>query len=166
MFGNGSCMVLDDFSLPGAIYPWFLYFFRRTIFDLVYSLSHPVVKATKKLLSQCWVWPGINSDATKWTHACIHCQRSKVQRHTKSPLVHLSLSSKHFKTVHIDLVGPLPQSFFFTMAYRFTSWVKVVPLEDTKTTFTFKGLQVLVCCVEGDQIDRRTKQSFICRRIV
>lgn len=124
-------MVLANFSLSEAIRSLVLLSFRRTIFGLVHNLSYSGIKATRKLLSQRWVWPGVNSDAAKWTRACLNCRRSKVQRHTKSPLPHLPLPFEHFRTVHIGLVGPLPLSqgfsYLFNMVDCFTSWVDVVP---------------------------------------
>jgi len=59
--------------------------FRRTVFDMLHSLSHPGIRATQKLLTDRYVWPNINSDVRRWTRTCLPCQKSKVQRHTVTP---------------------------------------------------------------------------------
>ena len=60
--------------------------FRKTIFDSLHSLSHPGIRATQKLITTRYIWPNINSDVRKWARSCLQCQRSKVHRHTVSPM--------------------------------------------------------------------------------
>jgi len=55
---------------------------RRQIFNFLHSLSHPGIKATVSLVSQCFVWPAIQKDCRIWARACQPCQRSKVSCHT------------------------------------------------------------------------------------
>ena len=42
---------------PVVPLPW-----RRTVFDSLHVLSHPGIRATQKLITSRFVWPGINSD--------------------------------------------------------------------------------------------------------
>ena len=60
--------------------------FCQTVFDSLHSLSYPGIKATQHLITARYIWPKINQDVRRWTHSCLQCQRSKVQRHTISPL--------------------------------------------------------------------------------
>ena len=53
--------------------PW-----RRTVFDSLHGLSHPGIRATQKLITSRFVWPGINTDVRRWTRTCIQCQRAKI----------------------------------------------------------------------------------------
>ena len=87
---------------------------RRTVFDSLHSLSHPGIRATQKLITSRFVWPGINADVRRWTRACIQCQRAKIQRHTTSPLSTFPKPDARFSVIHIDLVGPLPPSKGYT----------------------------------------------------
>ena len=68
----------------------------------------------------------------RWPRNCIQCQRSKVQRHTITPLSSFPTPDTRFDTVHIDLVGPLPPSrgysYFFTCVDRFTRWPEALPI--------------------------------------
>jgi hypothetical protein len=87
-----------------------------------------------KLGSQRFVWPAIQKDCRTWTRACQTCQRSKVSRHTVTPVGNFSLPSARFLHVHIDIVGPLPSSAGFqyclTAVNRFTCWLEAFPIPD------------------------------------
>ena len=56
---------------------------QRVIFDSIQRLSHPGIRATQKLITTRYVWPGINSDVRRWTHSCVQCQRAKIQHHIR-----------------------------------------------------------------------------------
>ena len=90
--------------------PYVPFKFRRAIFDSLHSLLHPGIRATQKLIAACFIWPNINSDVRKWARSCLQCQRSKVHRHTVSPMSTFVNPDACFDHVHIDLVGPLPSS--------------------------------------------------------
>ena len=104
---------------------------RLQIFNSLHSLSHPGIKATAKLVSQRFVWPAIQECRT-WARACQPCQRSKVSRHTITPVGKFTLHSARFLHVHIDIVGPLPSSAGFqyclTVVDRFTRWPDSFPI--------------------------------------
>ncbi|GFT44604.1 transposon Ty3-G Gag-Pol polyprotein [Trichonephila clavipes] len=60
--------------------------FRKLIFEHLHNLSHPGIAATTKLICSRYVWPCMKKQIKTWVRGCDKCQRSKVQRHTKSPL--------------------------------------------------------------------------------
>ena len=105
---------------------------RRPVFDSLHGLSHLGIRATRQLLASRYVWPEMNSDVRRLTRNCIQCQRSKVQRHTVTPLSSFPTPDARFDTVHIDLVGPHPPSrgytYLLTCVDRFTRWPEALPL--------------------------------------
>ena len=53
------------------------------------SLSHSTtsrIPAYPSYLTDHYVRPDIKADSGKWTRTCLKCQKSKVQRHTVTPL--------------------------------------------------------------------------------
>ena len=63
------------------------------------------------------------------------CQESKVQQHTRAPPQVFEMPHRRFDHIHIDLVGPLPQSqgftYLLTIVNRFTRWLEAILLQET-----------------------------------
>lgn len=70
----------------------------------------------------------------QWVQNCIACQKSKIQRHTRSALKKYSAPNERFEHVNIDIVGPLPPSgnfkYILTMIDRFSRWPEAAPMID------------------------------------
>lgn len=117
---------------------------RRKVFDLVHGLSHPSVRATRKLIASKFVWSGLQRQVGIWTKQCIPCQSSKIHTHTKAPLEAFSIPQRRFDHIHVDLVGPLSPSngytHLLTVVDRFTRWPEAIPLKDTTATSCAQAL--------------------------
>lgn len=117
---------------------------RRVIFEALHNLSHPSIRATRKLISQRFIWYGLSRDVSAWARTCINCQRSKVQRHIRAPLGSFELPDRRFDHIHVDIVGPLPvskgNSYLFTIIDRFTRWPEAIPMFDMSTASCAQAL--------------------------
>nr|VZI27627.1 unnamed protein product [Spirometra erinaceieuropaei] len=98
--GNGT--ILCDVSTPSHR-PFVPPSLRRKVFSSLHDLSHPGSRATDKLVSDRFVWPGMHKDLKAWTRACIACQRSKIQRHNKAPIGTFPGPGARFSHVHLDI---------------------------------------------------------------
>ena len=69
-----------------------------------------------------------------WCQACKACQASKVATHVRAPLAVREVPDRRFGSIHIDLVGLLPESggmkYLLTVIDRFTRWPEAFLLAD------------------------------------
>ena len=77
--------------------------FRKEIFDMVHSLSHPGPRPSTKAISDRFVWPGMKRDIRAWCRACHACQVAKTARHTRAPLKTRPLPPHRFSSLHVDI---------------------------------------------------------------
>lgn len=142
-FPNESVKVYCDHS-HGLIRPYIPKSLRLQVFENFHNLSHPGIRATLKLITSKFVWPGINKDVRLWSRSCLSCQKGKIQRHTKSPVGTIKDPDARFEHIHIDLIGPLPPSkgyiYCLTCIDRFSRWPEVIFLKDTKADTVAKAL--------------------------
>lgn len=104
---------------------------RMRIFETFHKLHHPGRKATFELIHTRFVWPNIRRDIQTWCQECTDCQKQKVTRHIKPPVIRFPTGNR-FEIVHLDIVGPLPPSngcsYILTMIDRKTRWPEAVPI--------------------------------------
>ncbi|VUZ39263.1 unnamed protein product [Hymenolepis diminuta] len=97
--------------------------FRRQIFETLYYLSHSGKFVTPKLVTDRFIWPSCLKTIATWTEIGQACQRSKVDKHTKTALGTFPLPDFRFEHVHIHNIDPLPISNGFSyLLTRFYLW--------------------------------------------
>ncbi|BHF83082.1 hypothetical protein SprV_0802622400 [Sparganum proliferum] len=178
--GNGT--ILCDVSTPSHR-PFVPPSLRRKVFSSLHNLSHPGNRATDKLASDRFVWPGMHKDLKAWTRTCLGCQRNKVQRHNKAPIGTFPTPDERFSHIHLDIVGPLPLSngcsYLLTCVDRFTRWPEAIPLPDVAAPTVVKaflsrwvaifGAPSIITTDRGAQFESNLFQSLLsflgCTRI-
>ena len=133
----GPSTLFCDTSL-GVTRPVLPVSWTRPVFNKIHGLSHPGVRPTQKAIAQRFVWHGMKRDIRQWCKECPDCQASKIHRHTHPALTKRPQPSDRFRSLHVDLVGPLPEShgmtYLFTVIDRFTRWPEAVPLPDAQAS--------------------------------
>ncbi|GFT24928.1 retrovirus-related Pol polyprotein from transposon opus [Trichonephila clavipes] len=97
-------------------------------------LTDKGIAASTKLICSRYVWPGMKCQINEWVWCCESCQKSKIQRHIKTPQGTFSLPDARFSHIHIDNAGPLQPSegcyYLLTIIDHFSGWPEAVPIPD------------------------------------
>jgi transposase InsO family protein len=128
---DGQELLVDTSS--GVIRPLIPAALRRRVFDAVHGLAHPGVRATTRLISSRFLWPGLAKNVAAWCRNCAACQAAKVTVQQKASTVNFPNTACRFSQVHVDLVGPLPATaggfaYVLTAVDRATRWLEAFPL--------------------------------------
>jgi hypothetical protein len=82
--------------------------FHQLIFYAIHGLAHPGIRASRRLITSCFVWPYLASQVTAWRRDCQQCQQAKVTTNPAAPPLHITNPAQRFGHLHLDLEGPLP----------------------------------------------------------
>ena len=96
----------------------------RRIFDINHDLAYAGARAMCRHICDRFVWQGMSRDMRYCTRTYMACQRAKVSLHVVASLTPLPMPDKRFDSLHVDIVGPLPESqgyiYILTIVDRFT----------------------------------------------
>lgn len=124
--------------------------YREAAFKALHELSHPGIRSTRKLMTSRYFWPRMNTEIAQWTKNCLKCQKSKITRHTITPLGQFEEAGR-FDHIHVDIVGPLLPSeeyqYIVTMMDRRTKWPEAVPVQN----------------ITAETVARAVYEHWICR---
>ena len=141
----GRIRLLCDTSLaPSAPRPIVPSSMVKLVLPTGHGLAHAGGNALLRDLSRRFVWRGMAKDVKDYARSCLSCQKSKITRHTRSPLAPLEMPDRRFAAIHLDLVGPLPESegfsYMLTVIDRYSRWLEAIPLSDISAKTCAKAL--------------------------
>ncbi|XP_066947035.1 uncharacterized protein [Macrobrachium rosenbergii] len=101
-FGNSGLTLLCDTS-TGRPCPLIPASRHKKVFDVIHGLSHSSGRNTSHILTEKFMWHRIRKHARTWAKQCLHCQRSKISRHTESGVGEFPQPRRHFGHIHVDI---------------------------------------------------------------
>ena len=109
------------------------------MFNIIHNLAHTGRRATQKLISDQFIWHGLNKQVNQWARECLHCQAAKVQTHVRVPLTNLTVPEKQFSYIIVDIGGPLAPAHGLSYQYLLTivdrtRWPEAILLRAISTT--------------------------------
>ena len=127
---SGLTLLIDiSRKAPRVVVPSALH---KHAFDAVHSISHPSIRAFRKLIGQRFVWKGMNKDIANFAKACISCQQAKIHRHNTSPLQSCLQPDSRYSSIPCNFVRPLPEcsghAYLLPVIDRFSRHLDCTPL--------------------------------------
>ena len=84
--------------------------YRHTAKKALHEDTHAGQQQTIKMARDRYLWPGLGQDIKKFVKSCTVCQRVKINRQEHVKPGQFPAEKTRFRTVHTDLVGPLPET--------------------------------------------------------
>lgn len=115
--------------------------------------GHRGVERMKSTIRKFYHWPSMSSDIKKYVENCAVCEKSKITRHTHTPLQITSVAQAPFEKIYIDFVGEInPNSsdghkYIMSISCDLTKYVIMVPTFDSTALTAAKTVVEEVCLV-------------------
>ena len=89
-------------------------------------------------------WRGITRDVEEYISKCEFCQKNKLSRKTKMPLIITDTPERPFEKCALDMVGPLPvtingNKYILTFQDHLTKFSKAIPVENQEASTVAKA---------------------------
>jgi len=96
-------------------------------------------------------WTGITRDVEEYIAKCEFCQKNKLNRKTKMPLVITETLNKPFEKCALDIVGPLNittsgNKYLLTFQDDLTKFSKAIPIPNQEATTVAKEFVTKIIC--------------------
>ena len=116
--------------------------------------GHLGVKRTLERIKLNHSWSGMRQDVEKYISRCEKCQKNKLTRRTKAPMVITDTPTEPFEKCALDIVGPLPETsrrnkYILTFQDLLTKFSKAIPLENQEANTVAKEFVTRIICDYG-----------------
>ena len=105
---------------------------RDLIVNLSHHQDHPNGKETLRRVAKDYYWPSMKTDIEGFCKTCHPCQVAKQSSTVKPGVGHFSVPDQRFSAIHLDVVGPLPESegmrYLLTTFCRTSRWLEAFPM--------------------------------------
>ncbi len=137
---NARRFILKNQVLGAMLKDRFVAYAPRSIRETLLRLAHDDKLAghcgVQKMLlrlQQDWLWPNMEEDITIYCRSCHECNTGNVSNNSKPcPLEQMETTTFFNQKVHLDLLGPLPNSngfkYLLVMIDSFSKWIELTPL--------------------------------------
>jgi len=116
--------------------------------------GHQGIERTLKRIRLNHNWPGITKDVENYVAKCESCQRNKLSRKIKAPLIITDTPSKPFEKCALDIVGPLTittqgNKYLLTFQDSLTKFSKAIPIPNQEANTISKEFVTKIILEHG-----------------
>ena len=106
---------------------------REVIMQTFHNLGHPKKKETVRRISEFYYWPRMKREIEDFCASCHPCQAT-AKGNIKPEMGKFPVPDKRFQALHVDVVGPLPESrgykYILTIFCRNSRHYEAVPMAE------------------------------------
>ena len=125
---------------------------KKLIKQIVYKFynnsicaGHQGIHRTKNKITLQYVWRNMTKHIKSYVKSCKECQRNKITKHIKQPLAISETPNASFKTIIIDIIGPLPltekgNQYGITIICDLSKYLIAVPIANKNAALVSKVL--------------------------
>ncbi len=141
--------------------------------DSVLGGAHQGFERTYLTIKNRYYWPKMYSDIEYYVKSCDACQHAKALSHSKNAPLHPLKVEDTFSRIHVDILGPLPESkphkykYILVVIDSFSKWVEAFPLVDQSAKSIADKLYSEIFTRYGacDQIVSDRGQNFLSKLV-
>ena len=116
--------------------------------------GHQGVERTVRRIRLTHNWHGITKDVERYISKCVLCQKNKLSRKNKVPLVITDTPSKPFEKCALDIVGPLTittngNKYLLTFQDLLTKYSKAIPISNQEANTVSKEFVTKIVLEHG-----------------
>ncbi len=124
---------------------------RERLLGLAHKFGgHLGVKKMKSKLNRLFTWPGLSGDVTRYVSACQLCATHNKMGNKPVELQERPVVGEPFRSVAIDIVGPLPKGrggaqYILTYSCMATRWPEAAPLKGVTAQEVAEAFVGIMC---------------------